>query len=97
MVVVFHANKLLPADKHILGHGALAVEFFCLLSGYLMMASVQRRLSDARPRAGVPARWGLLGLGVHAAVEGEEAGGCHPAADEGGYQQGQVDGALWRM
>lgn len=43
MVVVFHANKLLPADKHILGHGALAVEFFFLLSGYLMMASVQRR------------------------------------------------------
>ena len=42
LVVLTHSAELLPEGMKVFAHGALAVEFFFLLSGYLMMASLRR-------------------------------------------------------
>lgn len=47
LVVLSHSAELLPEGMKVFTHGGLAVEFFFLLSGYLMMASLRR--NAARP------------------------------------------------
>lgn len=45
---MFHGSYLLPYDKKILGHGSLAVEFFFLVSGYLMMSSLHKGTASSK-------------------------------------------------
>ena len=42
LVVLSHSAELLPIGMKMFSHGGLAVEFFFLLSGYLMMASLRK-------------------------------------------------------
>lgn len=46
IIMVFHAGKIPGFESRLFKTGAFAVEFFFIISGYLMMASIERSVSS---------------------------------------------------
>ena len=51
LIVFYHGTAFLPADSNFLRctNGAIAVEFFFILSGFLMAKSAKRKLRENAP------------------------------------------------